>query len=149
MNELKISLNKSGLQCWELKNLLLEMRLEGEALHESWLWKSEGLQTNTKRLKQMITPAIHILHNLELMVQLYMPLSPFRDKANVAKEKELDTSIPLQDGMMQHVTPQTAHITPPDDVAPATNGNPVNDVKELSDIMKTNDFEIFIQKLLH
>ncbi|GJY06879.1 hypothetical protein Tco_0373933 [Tanacetum coccineum] len=75
---------------------------------------------------------------------------------------------------MQPLTPQTTRIIPPDDVASATSpilykhlnefgeefsnatkvvekpdGNPVSDVKEFSDIIKTYDFETFIQKLLH
>ncbi|GKD29681.1 hypothetical protein Tco_1240459 [Tanacetum coccineum] len=96
----------------------------------------------------------------------YVQPTPFpgrlkEQKENVAREKE-------------PVTPQTVHITPPDDVAPATSlildkhlnefreefsditrvakkvdGNLVNDVNELSDIIKTNDFETFFQKLLH
>ncbi|GJZ89766.1 reverse transcriptase domain-containing protein [Tanacetum coccineum] len=45
------------------------------------------------------------------------------DEAKVVREEEHDYDIPLQDGMMQPLTPQTVHITPPDDdyVAPATN----------------------------
>ncbi|GJW03173.1 hypothetical protein Tco_1562029 [Tanacetum coccineum] len=98
-----------------------------------------------------------------------MPLTLFRDKASVARGEEHD--IPLQDGVMQPLTPQTTHITPPDDVAPATStildkhsnefgeefsditrvvemadGNPAN---ELLDIINTYDFETFIRKLLH
>ncbi|GJZ59151.1 hypothetical protein Tco_0614967 [Tanacetum coccineum] len=98
-----------------------------------------------------------------------MPLSPFCDKASIARGEE--HNIPLQNGIMQPLTPQTTHITPPDDVAPATSpildnhsnefgeeffditrvaetadGNPA---KELSDIIKTYDFETFIRKLLH
>nr|GEV41965.1 hypothetical protein [Tanacetum cinerariifolium] len=105
------------------------------------------------------------------VVQPYMPLSPFRDKANVANEEELDIDIPLQDGVMQLMT---AYITPLGDVASATipildkhlnefeedfsditkvvemrDGNSINDVKGLSDIIKTDDFETFIQKLVH
>ncbi|GJY13060.1 hypothetical protein Tco_0382369 [Tanacetum coccineum] len=110
------------------------------------------------------------------MVQSYMPLNRFRDEANVAKEEEQDNDIPLQDGMMQPLTPHTVHITPPDDdyVASATNpildkhlkefgkefsnitradekadSNPIKDVKDLSKMIKTYDFETFIQKLLH
>nr|GEV81909.1 hypothetical protein [Tanacetum cinerariifolium] len=126
---------------------------------------------DVERLSQMLTPTIHTLPNLEPVVQPYMPLSPFRDKANVAKEEELDTDIPLQDGMMQ---PVTAHITPLGDVASATipildkhlnefgedfsditkvvemrDGNPINDVKRLSELIKTDDFKTFIQKLVH
>nr|GEX23396.1 hypothetical protein [Tanacetum cinerariifolium] len=75
---------------------------------------------DVKRLRQMITPTIHTVPNLEPVVQMYMPLSPFRDKVNVVREEEQDNDIPLQNGVMQPLTPQTAHITPPDDVASAT-----------------------------
>ncbi|GKB66860.1 hypothetical protein Tco_0928272 [Tanacetum coccineum] len=84
-----------------------------------------------------------------------------------------DYDIPIQDHIMQPLTPQTVHITPLDDnyVALATNpilnkhlndfgeefvdntrvskkidSNPVNDLKEL---LKTYDFETFIRELLH
>ncbi|GKB28330.1 hypothetical protein Tco_0867731 [Tanacetum coccineum] len=77
--------------------------------------------------------------------------------------------IPLHDGVMQPLTPQTVHIIPPDDdyVAPATNlilDKQLNDFgEEFSDITKvsekendkepsdvnTYDCETFIQKLLH
>ncbi|GKA70033.1 calmodulin-interacting protein 111 isoform X1 [Tanacetum coccineum] len=92
-----------------------------------------------------------------------------RQKASVARGGEHD--IPLQDGIMQPLTPQTTHIIPPDDVAPATSpildkhsnkfreeffditrvaemadGNPV---KDLSAIIKTYDYKTFIHKLLH
>ncbi|GKE35587.1 hypothetical protein Tco_1454909, partial [Tanacetum coccineum] len=96
---------------------------------------------DVERLRKILTPSIHTLLNLEPIVQPYMPL--------------------------------IVHIAPPDDdyVAPATNpilnkllnefgeefadntrvfekidSNPVNDLKEL---LKTYDFETFIQKLLH
>ncbi|GJU06764.1 hypothetical protein Tco_1123194, partial [Tanacetum coccineum] len=95
------------------------------------------------------------------------------NKAKVIREEQRDYDIPLQDHVMQPLTPQTVHITSPDDdyVAPATNpilnkllnefgeefadnirvfekidSNTVNDLKEL---LKTYDFETFIQKLLH
>ncbi|GJS48267.1 hypothetical protein Tco_0598388, partial [Tanacetum coccineum] len=110
-----------------------------------------------------------------------MPLSPFPDEAKVMREEEHDY-IPLQDfdvmdGAMQPLTPQTVHITPPNDdyVASATNpifemhlkkfgveifditgvdenadGNSIKDVKELPGVIKTDvEFETFIQKLLH
>ncbi|GJY47077.1 hypothetical protein Tco_0436140 [Tanacetum coccineum] len=107
------------------------------------------------------------------MVQPYMPLGPVHDKEKVVKEEEQDYDIPLQDGVMQPLNPQTVHITSLDDdyVAPSTNlilnkhlnefgeeffdntrvsekidSNPVNDLKEL---LKTYDFETFIRKLLH
>ncbi|GJV20653.1 hypothetical protein Tco_1369673 [Tanacetum coccineum] len=122
-----------------------------------------------ERLRKILTPTTHTLPNLEPVVQPYMPLSQLCDKESVARGEEHD--IPLQDGIMQPLTPQTTHITPPEDVAPATSpildkhlnqfgkeffyitrvakmadGNPA---KELSDIIKTYDFETFIQKLLH
>ncbi|GKC87359.1 hypothetical protein Tco_1148008 [Tanacetum coccineum] len=127
------------------------------------------LVKDVERVRKILTPTIHTLANLKPVVQTYMPLSSFGDKASVTRGEEHD--IPLQDGIMQPLTPQTTHITPPDDVAPATSpildkhssefgeeysditrvaemadGNPA---KELSDIIKTYDFETFIRKLLH
>ncbi|GKD92291.1 hypothetical protein Tco_1372128 [Tanacetum coccineum] len=102
-----------------------------------------------------------------------MPLGLVCNKEKVIREEEQDYDIPLQDHVMQPLTPQTVHITQPDEdyVAPATNpilnkhlnkfgeeftdntrvskiidSNPVNDLKEL---LKTYDFETFIRKLLH
>ncbi|GJW77388.1 hypothetical protein Tco_0139070 [Tanacetum coccineum] len=104
-----------------------------------------------------------------------MSLGPVHDKEKIIREEKQDYDIPLHDGVMQPLAPQTVHITPPDDdyVVPATNPildkqlnefrkefsditrvakkancNPINDVKELSDI-KTYDCETFIRKLLH
>ncbi|GJY47564.1 hypothetical protein Tco_0436627 [Tanacetum coccineum] len=128
---------------------------------------------DVERLRKILTPSIHTLPNLEPIVQPYMPLRLVCNKAKVVREKEKDYDIPLQDHIMQPLTPQTVHIAPPDDdyVAPATNtilnkllnefreefadntrvsekidSNPINDLKE---ILKTYDFETFIQKLLH
>ncbi|GKB96410.1 hypothetical protein Tco_0982547 [Tanacetum coccineum] len=130
---------------------------------------------DVERLRQFLTPTIHTLPNLKPVVQPYMPLGPVHDKEKIVREEEQDYDIPLHDGVMQALTPQVVHITPPDDdyVAPATNpildkqlnefrkecfditkvvekvnGNPVKDVQEHSDI-KTYDCETFIQKLLH
>nr|GEU63230.1 hypothetical protein [Tanacetum cinerariifolium] len=130
---------------------------------------------DVERLRQFLTPTIHTLSNLEPVVQPYMPLSPVHDKEKIIREEEQDYDIPLLDGVMQPLTPHTVHIIPLDDdyVVPATNPildkqlnefrkefpditrvtkkanyNPVNDVKELSDIKKY-DCEAFIQKLLH
>ncbi|GKA12981.1 reverse transcriptase domain-containing protein [Tanacetum coccineum] len=128
---------------------------------------------NVDRFRQILTPTIHTLPNLEPMVQSYVTRGLAHDKEKVAREKEQDYDIPLQDHVMQPLTPQTVHITPPGDnyVAPATNpilnkhlnefgeefanntrvfkkidSNPVNDLKEL---LKTYDFETFIRELLH
>ncbi|GKA38187.1 calmodulin-interacting protein 111 isoform X1 [Tanacetum coccineum] len=118
---------------------------------------------DVERLRKFLTPTIHT------------PLGPVHDKEKIITEEEQDYDIPLHYGMMQPLTAQTVHITPPDDdyVASATNpilnkqlnefreeffditrvakkenGNPVNNVKELSDI-NTYDCETIIQKLLH
>ncbi|GKD04131.1 hypothetical protein Tco_1179105 [Tanacetum coccineum] len=102
---------------------------------------------DVERLTQLLTPTIHTLPNLE----------------------SVDYDIPPHGGVVQPLTPQTVHITPPDDdyVAPATNiildkqfnefGEEFSDInrvaekandKELSDV-NTYDYETFIQKLLH
>ncbi|GKA00384.1 hypothetical protein Tco_0672934 [Tanacetum coccineum] len=131
---------------------------------------------DVERLRQFLTPTIHTLPNLEPVVKLYMSLEPVHDKEKFIREEEQDYDIPLHDGVMQPLAPQTVHITPPDDdyVAPATSptldkqlnefrkecsditrvaekvdGNPVKDIKELSDIIKTSDFKTFVRKLLH
>ncbi|GJY98164.1 hypothetical protein Tco_0515074 [Tanacetum coccineum] len=130
---------------------------------------------DVERLRQFLTPTIHILPNRELVVQPYMLLGPVHDKEKIIREEEQDYDVPLHVGVMQPLAPQIVFITPPDDdyVAPATNPildkqlnefkkefsditrvakkvncNPVNDVKELFDIKKY-DCETFIRKLLH
>ncbi|GKD07775.1 hypothetical protein Tco_1187460, partial [Tanacetum coccineum] len=116
---------------------------------------------DVERLRQFLTPTIHTL------------IGHVHDKEKIVTEEEHDCDIPLHDGVMQPLTPQKVHITPPDYVAVATNpilnkqlnefreefsditrvakkanGDPVNNVKELFDI-KTYDCETIIPKLLH
>ncbi|GJY05702.1 hypothetical protein Tco_0371642 [Tanacetum coccineum] len=73
---------------------------------------------DVERLRQFLTATIHTLPNLEPVIQPYIPLVPVHDEKKVVREKEQD-----YDGVMQPLTPQTVHITPPNDdyVAPATN----------------------------
>ncbi|GKC81965.1 hypothetical protein Tco_1137682 [Tanacetum coccineum] len=122
---------------------------------------------DVERLRQFLTPTIHTLPNLEPVVQPYIPLGPVHDKDKIVKEKEQDYDIPLNGSVMQPLTPQTVHITPPGDdyVAPATNpmsNKQLNNFKEEffnitkvaeneydNPVIKTYDCETFIQKLLH
>ncbi|GKD08771.1 hypothetical protein Tco_1188456 [Tanacetum coccineum] len=78
---------------------------------------------DVERMRQFLTPIIHTLPNLEPVVQPYIPLGPVHDKDKIVREKEQDYDIPLNDSIMQPLTPQTVHITPPDNnyVAPITN----------------------------
>nr|GEU94105.1 hypothetical protein [Tanacetum cinerariifolium] len=129
---------------------------------------------DVKRLRQFLTPTIHTLPNPEPVAKPYMPFGPVYDKEKIIREEEQNYDIPLHDGVMQPLAPQTVHIIPPDDyVAPATNlildkqlnefrkefsnitgvakkenFNTANDVCELSGIKKY-DCETFIKKLLH
>ncbi|GKC94266.1 hypothetical protein Tco_1159708, partial [Tanacetum coccineum] len=59
---------------------------------------------DVERLRQILTPTIHTLPNLEPMVQLYMPLGPVHDMKKVEREEEQDYDIPLHDGVMQPLT---------------------------------------------
>ncbi|GKB09845.1 hypothetical protein Tco_0843768 [Tanacetum coccineum] len=92
---------------------------------------------------------------------------------NKAKEEEHDYDIPLHEHVMQPLTPQTVHITPPNDNYVASATNPIlnkhlngfgeefsdntrvsekivsNPVKDLKELLKTYDFENFIRKLKH
>ncbi|GJR83346.1 putative reverse transcriptase domain-containing protein [Tanacetum coccineum] len=77
---------------------------------------------DVERLRKMLTPTIYTLPNLEPVVQPYTLLRPVHDEVKVVRKEELEYDIPLQNGVMQPLTPQTVCITPPDDdyVAPAT-----------------------------
>ncbi|GJR84130.1 hypothetical protein Tco_0154915 [Tanacetum coccineum] len=78
---------------------------------------------DVERLRQFLTPTTHTLPNLEPVGQPYIPLGPVHDRDKIVREEEHDYDIPLNDSVMQPLTPQTVHIIPPDDdyVAPATN----------------------------
>ncbi|GJV95446.1 hypothetical protein Tco_1547023 [Tanacetum coccineum] len=102
-----------------------------------------------------------------------MPLRLVYNKEKSIKEEEQDYDIPLHKHVMQPLTPQTVHITPPDDNYVASATNPIlykhldefgkefadntrvsekidsNPVKELKELLKTYDFENFIRKLKH
>ncbi|GJS34868.1 hypothetical protein Tco_0533250 [Tanacetum coccineum] len=77
---------------------------------------------DVESLRQFLIATIHTKPNLEPVMQPYMPLEPIHDKEKIVREKEQDYDYPLHDGVMQHLTPQTVYITPPDDdyVAPAS-----------------------------
>ncbi|GJW04896.1 hypothetical protein Tco_1563752 [Tanacetum coccineum] len=127
-----------------------------------------------KDMKESVPRDLHV-------VPPYVPPTPFlghlkKQKDNPYKTREtveLEYDIPLQDGVMQPLTPQIVHITPPDDdyVASATNpildkhlnefrkeffdmtrvdenGNFIEDIKDLSIKMHV-ECETFIQKLLN
>nr|GEW00083.1 hypothetical protein [Tanacetum cinerariifolium] len=102
-------------------------------------------------LRQILTPTIHTLPNLETAVQPYRPLGPVHDKAKVTREEEQDYDIPLHDGVMRPLTSETIHITPPDDdyVASATNlilDKYLNECgKELFDMKGVNENGKFIE----
>ncbi|GKC87795.1 hypothetical protein Tco_1148444 [Tanacetum coccineum] len=79
------------------------------------------------------------------MMQPYMPLGPVHDIKKVERKDEQDYDIPLHDGVMQPLIPQTVHITPPDDdyVALATNlilHKQLNEFgKEFSDMTRVDE----------
>ncbi|GJU04264.1 ribonuclease H-like domain-containing protein [Tanacetum coccineum] len=122
---------------------------------------------DVERLRQFLTPTIHTLPNLKPIVQPYIPLGPVHDKNKIVRKKEQDYNIPLNDSVMQPLTPQTIHITPPGDdyVASATypmSNKQLNKFKEEfsniikiaekeydNPVIKTYDYETFIRKLLH
>ncbi|GJZ81729.1 hypothetical protein Tco_0646723 [Tanacetum coccineum] len=122
---------------------------------------------DVEKLRQFLTPTIHTLPNFEPVVQPYIPLGPVHDMDKVVKEKEHDDDIPLNNNVMQPLTPQTVYITPSGDdyVAPATNpisNKQLNKFEEKfsnitkvakkeydNHVMKTYDCETFIRKLPH
>ncbi|GJR47120.1 hypothetical protein Tco_1315223 [Tanacetum coccineum] len=54
--------------------------------------------------------------DMDVVVKPYIPLGPVHDKDKIVREKEQDYDIPLNDSVMQPLTPQTVHITPPDEI---------------------------------
>nr|GEW84385.1 hypothetical protein [Tanacetum cinerariifolium] len=70
---------------------------------------------DVERLRKILTPTIHTLPNLKTVVQQYKLLGPVRNEAKVIRGEKYDYDIPLHNGMMQHLTLETIHITPPDD----------------------------------
>ncbi|GKA47610.1 hypothetical protein Tco_0740493 [Tanacetum coccineum] len=122
---------------------------------------------DVERLRQFLTPTIHTLLNFEPVVQPYIPLGPVHNMDKVVKEKDQDYDIPLNNNVMQPLTPQTVHITPSGDdyVAPATNpmsnkqlnkfeegfSNITKGAKKEYDnlVIETYDCKNFIRKLLH
>ncbi|GKD38171.1 hypothetical protein Tco_1258378 [Tanacetum coccineum] len=60
---------------------------------------------DVERMRQFPTPTLHTLPNLKLVVQSYMPLGPVHDKDKIVREKEQDCDIPLNDNVMQPLTP--------------------------------------------
>nr|GEU93574.1 monodehydroascorbate reductase [Tanacetum cinerariifolium] len=66
---------------------------------------------DVKRLRKILTPTIHTLPNLEIVVQPYMPRGPVCDEVKFVREEELEYDIPIQNGVMQPLTSQTVHMT--------------------------------------
>ncbi|GKA65727.1 hypothetical protein Tco_0765434 [Tanacetum coccineum] len=52
---------------------------------------------DVERHRNILTPPIHALPNLKLIVQPYMPLGLVYNKAKVVKEEEQDYHIPLHE----------------------------------------------------
>ncbi|GJW40086.1 reverse transcriptase domain-containing protein [Tanacetum coccineum] len=55
--------------------------------------------------RKILTPSIHALPNLKPIVQPYMPLGLVYNKEEVVREEEHDHDIPLQDHVIQPLTP--------------------------------------------
>ncbi|GJX81710.1 reverse transcriptase domain-containing protein [Tanacetum coccineum] len=129
--------------------------------------KEDITSKDVERLRQFLTPTIHTLPNLEPVVPPCIPLGLVHDKDKIVREKEQDYVIPLNDSVMQPLTPQMIHITQPDDDYVAPTSNPMSNKQsnkfkeEFSHIIevakkeydnpgiKTYDCKTFIRKLLH
>ncbi|GKA97134.1 hypothetical protein Tco_0825028 [Tanacetum coccineum] len=146
-----------------------------EEIHNAKAQEDEGdmdvgwdiTSKDVERLRQFLTPSIHTLPNLEPVMQPYIPLGPVHDEDKIVREKEYDYDIPLNNSVMQPLTPQTVHIIPSNDDYVALATKPMFNKKlnifkeEFSNItkvskkeydnpvIKTYDCETFIQKLLH
>ncbi|GKE51217.1 hypothetical protein Tco_1486373, partial [Tanacetum coccineum] len=146
-----------------------------EEIHNAKAQEEEGdmdvgwdiTSKDVERLRQFLTPTIYTLTNLEPVVPPCIPLGLVHDKDKIVREKEQDYDISLNDSVMQPLTPQTIHITQPDDdyVAQATNPmsnkqlnkfeEEISHITEVVEkeydnpVIKTYDCKTFIWKLLH
>ncbi|GJS38694.1 hypothetical protein Tco_0563737 [Tanacetum coccineum] len=73
------------------------------------------MSKDVERIRRYLTPTAHTLPNLEPVGKPYIPLGPVHDRDKIVKEEEHDYDIPLNDSVMQPLTPQTVCITPLDD----------------------------------
>nr|GEZ38808.1 hypothetical protein [Tanacetum cinerariifolium] len=106
---------------------------------------------DVERIRQFITPTIHTLPHLEPVVQPYMSLRRVHDKETVRiiwpdDDYVAPATSPTLDMQLKEFGKECSDITW---VAKMEYFNHVKDIKELSDIIKTSDFETFIHKLLH
>ncbi|GKB05372.1 hypothetical protein Tco_0833567 [Tanacetum coccineum] len=60
---------------------------------------------DVERQRQYLTPTMHTLPNLEPVGQPYIPLGPVHDRDKIVREEEQDYDIPLNDSVMQPLTP--------------------------------------------
>ncbi|GJT15780.1 hypothetical protein Tco_0874486 [Tanacetum coccineum] len=140
-----------------------------EEIHNEKAQEDKGDITSkdVERLRQFLTPTVHTLPNLEPVVPPCIPLGLVHNKDKIIREKEYDYDIPLNDSVMQPLTPHTIHITQPDDDYVTLATNPMSNkqsnkfkeefsyIIEVAEkeydnpVIKTYDRKTFIQKLLH
>ncbi|GJU46764.1 hypothetical protein Tco_1204030 [Tanacetum coccineum] len=85
---------------------------------------------DVERLRQLLTPTVHTLPELNHVVQPCVPLLPSPDEVKVVMEEEPNYDVDsmsiqvfiINDDLIQPLIPQPIHTTPPDKdyVAPAT-----------------------------
>ncbi|GKE27125.1 hypothetical protein Tco_1442509 [Tanacetum coccineum] len=84
-----------------------------EEIHNEKAQKDEGgmvvgwdiTSKDEERLNEFLTPTTHTLPNLEPVGQPYIPLGPVHDRDKIVREKEQNYDIPLNDSVMQPLTP--------------------------------------------
>ncbi|GJX60309.1 hypothetical protein Tco_0291699 [Tanacetum coccineum] len=121
----------------ELKNTTKNMQEKAYELTQTVLTNTcEKVKARTKMGKESLkAPVPSDLPPTSFLGHLKEQIGPIHDKEEIVRDEKQDYNIPLHDGVMQPLTPQTVHITPPDDdyVAPAT--SPTLD-KQLNEFMK-------------
>ncbi|GJX61761.1 hypothetical protein Tco_0294661 [Tanacetum coccineum] len=96
---------------------------------------------DVERLRQILTPTVHLFPTLNLNQWCNHFTSIPPDDNYVAP-----ATSPILDKNLNEFGKKFFDITRVDEKA---DGNPIKDVKDLSEMIKTYDFETFIQKLLH
>ncbi|GJT56153.1 reverse transcriptase domain-containing protein [Tanacetum coccineum] len=91
----------------------VRMNENPEEIHNAKAQDNEGdmdvswdiIIKDVERLRQSLTPTTHTLPNLEPVGKPYIPLGLVHDRDKIVREEEQDYDIPLNDSVMQPLTP--------------------------------------------
>ncbi|GJS87748.1 hypothetical protein Tco_0770384 [Tanacetum coccineum] len=106
---------------------------------------------DVERLRQLLTPTVHILLKPDHVVQPYMPLIPFPNKVNVVREKEPDNDVvnyvapatkSILDELLEEFGDEILNVTVVDEEEEC---NPAKDIEELERLLANDPQTYFME----